>query len=195
MWAGFQPRLGRRDATLYGIGARVPDFRLAPALAFAAEAVISTEAEQPGCIADLFSAQLCSHVGEIDVAGFLISNINRNITARLTRTIVIGNRPAAAGRRKAPAGIEMNVLHSIAKCGVHHYCLESRTRHVVFVRRAIQKWLFLAVVIQLDPGGLILDLLQTVRGVAVHGQHVAGLRIEHHHRAMVSLELIDDGLL
>src|SRR5258706_13297719 len=115
MWAGFQPRLGGRDAALYRIGARVPDFRLAAALALGAEAVISTQPKQPGCVADLFSAQLCSHVGEIDVAGFLIGNINRNVTARLTRAIVIGNRPAAAGRRKASAGIETNVLHPVAK--------------------------------------------------------------------------------
>src|SRR5260370_39078081 len=131
MLACLQPGFSRGDRVLYGLAAGVPDLWLAPALTFAAQTVISTQTEKLGGIAYALAAQLRAQEREVDVAGFLISDIDANVAARFARAVVIGNRSTAAGRRKAAPGGKANVLHSIAKCGVHHQCLERRARHVV----------------------------------------------------------------
>ncbi len=139
MLAGLEPRFRRRDRILDGVGARIPDFRRPPALAFAAETVISTQAQKFGGIANPFAAQLRSQVGKIDVAGVLVSSVNPNVAAGFASAVIIGNRSAAAFRRKPAAGRKTNVLHPVAKRGVHHQRLERRAGHVVFVQRAIQE--------------------------------------------------------
>src|SRR6266478_5950036 len=129
------------------VAAGVPDFRLTTALAFAGQSVICTEAQQFGSIADLFPAQLRAHVGEIDITGFLICDIDSDVAASFTTAVIVGDRPAAARGRKASTRSEASVLHSVAKSRVHHYGLEGRSRHVVFVECAIQERLFSLVII------------------------------------------------
>ena len=125
----------------------------------------------------------------------MISDVDPDIAAGFATTIVIGNGSAAPWRRKTSARRKTNVLHSVAERRVHHYRLKCRTWHVVFIEGAIQEWLFLLVVLQLDPRCFVLNILQAVRWIAIHGENVPRLRIKHHHRAVVTLQLINDGLL
>src|SRR6266481_9959565 len=111
MRACLQPGLGGRNRTLDGVATRIPNLRLAPALAFAGKTVVSAEAEELRCIADLLSAQLRAHIGKIDVARLLICDIDSDVAARFTTAVIIGDRSAAAGRRKTSAGSEADVLH------------------------------------------------------------------------------------
>src|SRR5712692_5134693 len=111
MRSSFEPGFSGRDCISELVSAGVPHFRFAATLAFAADAVISTQAHKFGSVVNPFASELRSHIGKIDVAGFLISDIDANIAASLAPTIIIGNRLAAAGRRKTHAGVEMNVLH------------------------------------------------------------------------------------
>src|SRR5216684_651309 len=115
MRACFQPGLGWRNCTLDGVATRIPDLRLAPALAFAGKTVVSAKAEELRCIADLLSAQLRAHIRKIDVARLLICDIDSDVAARFAPPFIIGDCPAAAGRQKPPAGSKPNFLHVLAK--------------------------------------------------------------------------------
>ena len=139
MLAGLEPRLSRRKRILDGAGARIPNLRLAPALALAAQAVISADSQKLRGVANLFAAQLRSHVGKIDVAGVLVSSINPYVAASFASAVIVSDGSATAFRRKAAARRKANILHPVAKRRVHHHRLERRAGHVVFVQRAIQE--------------------------------------------------------
>ena len=126
----------------------------------------------------------------------LIGRIDSDVAARFASAIVISDRAATARRRKTAGGVKARVLHSVSKRRVHHQRLERGTRHVIFVERPIQQRPFFPVIVEFDPGRLIiLNLFEAVRRVAVHRQHFTRLRIGDDDRAVISFQLIDDGLL
>ena len=147
MLAGLEPGLSGSNCFLDGRATGVPNLGFATALPLAADAVISTQAQQYCRIVNFFSAKLRSHIRKIDIARFLISNINPYVAACLTTAVIIGDRSAAARGGKSAAGSKPNVLHPVAKGRVHHQCLESRTGNIVFVKRAIQERFIFSVVI------------------------------------------------
>src|SRR5438132_5650329 len=97
MLAGLQPGFCRRHRILDRVAAGIPNFRFAPPLAFAADAVIGAEAHQLGCVANPFTAQLRSHVRKINITRMLIGLINADVSTGFAPSVVISNGFITAG--------------------------------------------------------------------------------------------------
>ena len=112
------------------------------------------------------------------------------------RSPVIENRIRAwSSNKTATAACELSILQAGEMGRSHRYRLECRARNVIGAQCPTDQWLIALIRFEFDPGGLVLHFLQAIGGLAVDSQNVACLRIEDHHGAVFSFQLIHSGLL